>query len=166
MTAPRRIQLRRVKGWRLHDISPDAIVVARPSKWGNPFAYRCDSRGLVRYRPNAPESVDYEGRISKNGMRHDYWDPDGTVTEYWVRYATRDEIVALFRRTLLNPTAGMISAWPSRNGRFARFTVDEARHELAGHDLACWCRLEDEHGHRVPCHADVLLEIANQVGAS
>lgn len=29
------------------------------------------------------------------------------------------------------------------------------RAELAGHDLACWCKL----GH--PCHRDVLLDIAN-----
>ena len=27
--------------------------------------------------------------------------------------------------------------------------------ELHGHDLACWCPLDS------PCHADVLLEIAN-----
>jgi hypothetical protein len=30
-----------------------------------------------------------------------------------------------------------------------------ARIELAGRDLACWCRLD------APCHADVLLEFAN-----
>jgi hypothetical protein len=30
----RRIQLRRVKGWRK---PPNTIVVSRPSKWGNPF---------------------------------------------------------------------------------------------------------------------------------
>lgn len=30
------------------------------------------------------------------------------------------------------------------------------RKELAGKDLACWCRLD------LPCHADVLLEVANQ----
>ena len=30
-----------------------------------------------------------------------------------------------------------------------------ARHELRGHDLACWCKPGD------PCHADVLLRIAN-----
>ena len=31
---PQRIQLRRAKGWRKPE---GAIVVARPSKWGNPF---------------------------------------------------------------------------------------------------------------------------------
>ena len=33
---------------------------------------------------------------------------------------------------------------------------------LRGHDLMCWCPLEDSEGHRAPCHADVLLELANQ----
>ncbi|MDV2474215.1 DUF4326 domain-containing protein [Rhodococcus zopfii] len=37
---------------------------------------------------------------------------------------------------------------------FARL-VGEIRTELAGRDLACWCPLDQ------PCHADVLLEIAN-----
>ena len=31
-----------------------------------------------------------------------------------------------------------------------------ARRELRGHDLVCWCRLDE------PCHADVLLKIANE----
>jgi len=34
--------------------------------------------------------------------------------------------------------------------------------ELRGKDLACWCPLEDADGNRVPCHADVLLEWANE----
>lgn len=29
------------------------------------------------------------------------------------------------------------------------------RNDLAGKNLACWCRLDE------PCHADVLLELAN-----
>lgn len=33
---------------------------------------------------------------------------------------------------------------------------------LRGKDLACWCRLEDADGVRIPCHADVLLELANE----
>ena len=35
------------------------------------------------------------------------------------------------------------------------------RRDLRGKNLACWCPLEDADGNRVPCHADVLLEIAN-----
>lgn len=37
----------------------------------------------------------------------------------------------------------------------------ESLNELRGHDLACWCPLEDSLGNKVPCHADILLEIAN-----
>ena len=33
--------------------------------------------------------------------------------------------------------------------------TDRVRAELAGRDLACWCPLDQ------PCHADVLLELAN-----
>lgn len=32
----------------------------------------------------------------------------------------------------------------------------DVRHYLGGLDLACWCPLDQ------PCHADVLLELANQ----
>jgi hypothetical protein len=42
--------------------------------------------------------------------------------------------------------------WAEGQGDYVRF----ARRELAGKSLACWCPLD------VPCHADVLLEIANQ----
>jgi hypothetical protein len=34
-------------------------------------------------------------------------------------------------------------------------TITAIRAELAGHALACWCPLDQ------PCHADVLLELAN-----
>ena len=33
--------------------------------------------------------------------------------------------------------------------------------QLRGKNLACWCALWDEKGLRIPCHADVLLEMAN-----
>ena len=32
----------------------------------------------------------------------------------------------------------------------------DAQEELRGKNLACWCKLSD------PCHADVLLELANK----
>lgn len=35
---PKRIQLSRTKGWRKPE---GAVVVSRPSKWGNPFAQIC-----------------------------------------------------------------------------------------------------------------------------
>jgi hypothetical protein len=39
-------------------------------------------------------------------------------------------------------------------GRLA-VTVADVRRELRGRDLACYCPLDG------PCHADVLLEVAN-----
>ena len=54
------------------------------------------------------------------------------------------EAVMLFRRDL---TAGVLT-----------FTVDDVRRELNGRDLICWCKAG------APCHADVLLAIANGGG--
>ncbi len=150
---PERIQRRRTKGWRMPE---GAVYVGRPSRWGNPFAYRSDMGGLVRYpKPSSPDVFEYEGRISADGKRHDYYGADGKVTKFWVRYATRAEIVELFRRTLFAPDRGMLAAWPSAAGRFAKFTPADVA-ELRGKDLVCWCPLDQ------PCHADVLLEIANR----
>ncbi len=42
-----------------------------------------------------------------------------------------------------------------------RPTPDEIE-ALRGKDLACWCPLTDAQGNHVPCHADVLLELANK----
>lgn len=36
---------------------------------------------------------------------------------------------------------------------------------LRGMDLACWCPITDEDGNRMPCHADVLLELANRAAS-
>jgi hypothetical protein len=37
-------------------------------------------------------------------------------------------------------------------------SIDEIRLELWGKNLACWCPADE------PCHADVLLALANEVG--
>jgi hypothetical protein len=93
MPKPRRLKLSRKKGARL---PKDAVVVARPTKWGNPYR---------------PEKM------------------------------TRTRAVANYRRDLL---AGKL-----------RVSVEDVLCELKGRDLACWCPLDG------PCHADVLIEIAN-----
>ena len=48
------------------------------------------------------------------------------------------------------------------HGRVFTYEEREAMSELAGKNLACWCPLTDAQGNHVPCHADVLLEIANR----
>ncbi|HEY8881900.1 MAG TPA: DUF4326 domain-containing protein [Dermatophilaceae bacterium] len=157
MSAPVRIQLRRTKGWRKPE---GAVVVSRPTKWGNPFAYHDRMGGLVHYGPRHLERFgrewDFEGRISANGTHHDMWYSPDDIIETHVRWATRAEVVELFRLTLTAPTPGMRMAYPTRAGHFAEFQFHEIRADLAGKDLACWCPLDQ------PCHADVLLELANQ----
>lgn len=51
---------------------------------------------------------------------------------------TAEEAVAEFRATCVDPE-----------------TVSRIREHLAGKNLACWCKSDE------PCHADVLLELAN-----
>jgi uncharacterized protein DUF4326 len=109
---PERIQRRRTKGWRKPE---GAVVVSRPSKWGNPF------------------------RIGEPSLwaNHAPMDRQQAVEAYRYMIASVDHIVGE-------------RAW-SPNPYFAA----EVRGELRGRDLACWCPLDQ------PCHADVLLEIAN-----
>nr|WP_280413184.1 DUF4326 domain-containing protein [Nocardia asiatica] len=118
---PERIQLRRSAGWCK---PPNAVVVARPSKWGNP----------CRWRP---------GPITDAAT--------GEVTECTVADARRIAVDG-FRNMLADPESRAINRYPSD---------EEILAELRGKDLCCWCPLEDEHGNRIPCHADVLLELAN-----
>jgi hypothetical protein len=97
---PRRVRLRRTTGWRK---PPGAVMVARLSRWGNPYVIGAEHNG---------------------------------------RALAREETVELFREALLD----------------GRLDVDvrAVQAELRGRDLACWCSLD------VRCHADVLLEVANQ----
>jgi N6-adenosine-specific RNA methylase IME4 len=47
-------------------------------------------------------------------------------------------------------------AWVLDANRSGGPTIAEIRRELRGRDLGCWCPLD------MPCHADVLLEVANR----
>ena len=95
MSTPKRIQRKRTKGWRLPD---GAVIVARPSKWGNPYT------------------------VAESGSNR--------------------EAVRMYLLAFINDPIRLVVA-------------SQIRTELAGKDLACWCPLDQ------PCHADVLLEIAN-----
>lgn len=106
---PERIQLRRTKGWRK---PAGAIVVSRPSGWGNPFK-----------------------------VGETFWmrgDRDGKVIAATPR--TVEQAVELFRWYVTH----------------SQPRLDLIRKELGGRDLCCWCPLD------APCHADVLLELANR----
>ena len=61
--------------------------------------------------------------------------------------------VRLYERDLL---AGNLRGYRRPN---VVITVEMVQDELRGFDLACFCKLDGE-----PCHADVLLAVANQYG--
>jgi len=117
-----------------------ALKVARPSRWGNP------------YRVGDEITVSVTGH--SHGAVVGEYDPDDLRRfdiPLHARAMTQQEAVDLYREDL----EGALDDpdWWYRNGAAFKF--------LRGHDLACFCPLEDQHGNRVPCHADVLLDLAN-----
>ena len=138
MSTPKRIQRKRTKGWRMPE---GAVYVGRPSIWGNPFrACKCECCG--------------------------YWDvkDDNDVTYLVNHEYVRQAHVRADRRTWTTRGDAVIKAVSLYNDEATywlggwettRPDLYAALPTLAGRDLACWCPLDQ------PCHADVLLEIAN-----
>lgn len=54
---PKRIQMRRDRPWRCD--APDAVIVARPTKWGNPFKVGDDVPGMPGQRMDAEDACQY-----------------------------------------------------------------------------------------------------------
>jgi hypothetical protein len=81
-----------------------------------------------------PEGVVYVGRGTQ-------W---GNPFKVGVRDRDASQCVAAYRYEIVQKNGGMVG--------FNRFWVV---HHLRGFDLACWCPIDQ------PCHADVLLELAN-----
>lgn len=108
VSTPKRIQLRRTKGWRL---PARVVVVARPSKWGNPFQVR-------------PARSQRDGPLDMWGV---WW--AGRLLGRWDdRDAAAAEAVDRFRRAITEDLAPPRMPMPAA-----------VRAELAGRDLACWC---------------------------
>ncbi|GIX10328.1 MAG: hypothetical protein KatS3mg116_2038 [Elioraea sp.] len=112
-SAPGRVQLRRVRGWRL---PPDTVQVDRATRWGNPF--RCDN-------------------------------PADAVAAYraWLA-GDADGLMRLAGEACGFAVVGF-------SGAAARQRILCGLPKLRGRRLACWCSPDS------PCHADVLLELAD-----
>lgn len=100
-----------------------------------------------------PKGAIYVGRPTKWGnpcivrgnFAYDEWGPDGGGgghEHYCLPGEARGVAVRLFREALMD-------------GRLPYDPADVNK-ELRGRDLVCWCPLD------APCHADVLLEVANR----
>jgi hypothetical protein len=136
---PQRIQRKRTKGWRMPE---NTIYVGRPTQFGNPFeAYKCDCCGYwdVRDENGVTYLVDhpYARRPEVRADRR-------TWTS---KQEAHREAVRLYAHEATYWFGGRINNDPD----FA-----DAVRGLRGKDLACWCTLDQ------PCHADVLLKLANQ----
>jgi len=88
-----------------------------------------------KYHKNIPAGAVYVGRPSKWGNPFSH--QPGTLAQFQVE--TREEAVERY-------TQWLFSKEPSE--------LKQIKAELKGKDLVCWCAPK-------PCHADVLLVIAN-----
>ena len=128
---PKRIQMSRQHPWRVDN--PNAVIVARPSQWGNPFRVGDNYLWL-----HTNTRLGWPLPTSREAGKYDY----GLTVE---RCPDRATAVQWFRAWMTTCLTTSVDAAAER----ADLTL------LAGRDLACWCPLDQ------PCHADVLLEIAN-----
>lgn len=92
-----------------------------------------------------PENTVYVGRPGK-------WGNPFQSTSLPMNPERRDHYASMYRHAI---TEDCFCCWPWETG-IVPHTPEEIRKELAGKNLACWCPLDQ------PCHADVLLEIANK----
>lgn len=130
----KRIQLRRTKGWRKPE---GAVVVTRATKWGNPFAHAVPpghKRALLCYLP--------------------------TMTPILALGCF--QVVTSDKETQRQNAVEAFAAWLDGPTPEAAAIRRSAPLELRGKDLACFCPLHRD-GEYVPCHADVLLSIANGI---
>lgn len=140
---PKRIQRKRTKGWRM---PPNTIYVGRPSRWGNPWEIG-DNLHDIGCAPEEGQPVNWRTCITAadcvQGFRQFVdWEPPTFEKPWRMRGGTPEE-----------PTVMEMWGGYDDNIHINRRSI---RKFLAGKDLCCWCPLDQ------PCHADVLLEIANQ----
>jgi hypothetical protein len=130
-TMPSRIQRSRAKGWLMPE---RAIYVGRPTRWGNPFVAH-DWQAAFR-------AVALGCRGDRAGRN------EAAVKLYRLWLTSEGTEVEIDRRDFWQREVMTVQTPP-------RPTIEDIRTALRGHDLACWCALD------LPCHATVLIELAN-----
>lgn len=149
---PERVQLRRTRGWKM---PPNTVSVARPTRWGNPWAVgsgHVQVSGEMRARSAGNYGKPYD---SQEVLWYDLPLPGGLTAEQAV-YLYREDLLRQVRPEPLPEWWGpeAIASEEADNAE-TRAAMVAALETLRGKNLACWCPLGQ------PCHADVLLELAN-----
>ncbi len=151
MPKPVRLQLRRNRGYRLQEVSRainglEAVKVDRTTRWGNP-------ERVVR------DEMRWDGASEDeagNPIEHGPWlclgrgstfppEPGKPFSGWW--FSTKREAAQKavdFFRFRMTTDLGQV-----------RLSIADDLSALRGKSLACWCKPGE------PCHADVLLELAN-----
>lgn len=136
---PKRIQMSRQHAWRAENAG--AIIVARPRPLGNPFRI---------YQHCKPGKREDSTRHPGDWGIEDTGRFNNTYLHGYTKLGAARMACTMYRQALDD-------VYPP--GSTARLLLI---HELAGHDLACWCPLLDPTTEqRWPCHADILLALAN-----
>lgn len=132
MSTPKRIQRSRAKGLRMPE---GARYVGRGTRWGNPYIVL---RGMVTGLP--------------------WFELKAMPLQRVVRQTGHEVVYSMHA-----PRAGAVPAAVELFGTYVRVQARDFPRSfelwiapLRGKDLACWCPLDQ------PCHADVLLEVANR----
>lgn len=141
MTAPRRIQLSRVKGWRM---PPNTVKVDRSTKWGNPFNFLAPDYCWL--------ALSY-GCLGNPAGRH-----EASVRAFreWVTPIEGKNLIYMERSIRFGSETKNLKIGPTIKVGPPP-TLMAIQTALRGKNLACWCKIGQ------PCHADVLLEIANRM---
>jgi hypothetical protein len=145
---PVRLRLSRAKGFNLQEHSRavnglSAIKVDRSTRWGNPFDFRrseyCWAALSWGCRGDARGRQEASVRAFSEWMRQPY----GRRVKY---YEEQTKMGRGKKWVNLGPKVEAGETPP----------IDDVIAALRGKNLACWCALD------APCHADVLLELANR----
>lgn len=146
---PERIQRKRAKGWKLPD---NTRIVSRPTIWGNWIA--CGKHGKF----DITHTYDGELRVRVQMALNKEVSPSlaKEAYSYWLRYPHTPIEFLPGLEFLENYDRGNgIPLAVRKTANDLRDTVLNSIWRLRDLNLACWCPLDQ------PCHADVLLEIAN-----
>jgi hypothetical protein len=114
-----------------------AIYVGRPTRWGNPWRIY-----------HGHHLVGPQWQVCRDTWRH--IPADQCVWSY----------VSSSHPIAVEEAVGRYQMLLQVRQRDEPARLADWLKPLRGRDLACWCRLDQ------PCHADVLLEIANKEGAN